>query len=67
MMVIDNKFNIGDLVYLKTDINQSERIVRAFYVMETGIEYGLGCGADESWHFDFEITEQVDVLKTSKN
>ena len=66
-MVIDNKFNIGDLVYLKTDINQSERIVRAFYVMETGIKYSLGCGADESWHFDFEITEQVDVLKTSKN
>ena len=62
MMVIDNKFNIGDKVYLKTDIDQIARIVITLMVTQGGVSYGLNCGVEESWHFDFEITKERNVL-----
>ena len=67
MMLIDNKFNIGDVVYLRTDSDQKERLVTGFYVRHLSLTYGLGAGADESWHYDFEISVEKDVLKTTTN
>jgi hypothetical protein len=32
MMIIENKFNFGDIVYLKTDPDQRARIVTTFSV-----------------------------------
>ena len=66
-MLIDNKFEIGDIVYLETDTEQSERIVTGFYVRDNTLTYGLSCGICESWHYDFEITLEKNVLKTSTN
>ena len=66
-MLIDNKFNIGDKVYLETDVEQNERIVIGFYVKQGSITYALNCGTVESWHYDFEITVEKNVLKTSTN
>ena len=67
MMFIDNKFNIRDKVYLETDPDQSERIVTSFIIRESRITYGLSCGTNESWHDDFEITTEKNVLKTTTN
>lgn len=67
MMLIDNKFNIGDKVYLETDAEQNERVVTGLYIRQTSITYGLSCGTNESWHYDFEITVEKNVLKTSTN
>lgn len=62
-MKIDNKFEIGQSVYLKTDIEQLERIVFAIYVQQSGLLYELALAERTSKHFDFEITAEVDVLK----
>lgn len=67
MMVLDNKFEIGDVVYLHTDIDQLERIVTSLWIKQGSILYALNCGTVESWHYDFEITVEKDVLKTSNN
>ena len=66
-MIIDNKFNIGDTVYLRTDCDQNEMIVTGFSVTQNSITYGLSFGTVESWHYDFEITLEKNVLKTSSN
>lgn len=60
MMLIDNKFNIGDVVYLRTDIEQDERIVTQLTVTIVGILYQLSCGTMVTNHYDVEIaTEKV--------
>lgn len=67
MMLIDNKFNIGDKVYLETDADQKCRIVTGINIRATSITYALCCDVTESWHYDFEINAEKDVLKTSTN
>ena len=67
MMLIENKFNIGDEVYLKTDVDQNCRLVTGLTIRATSISYDLSCGVAESTHYDFEITIEKDVLKTSTN
>jgi hypothetical protein len=67
MMVIDNKFNFGDIVYLKTDPDQRPRIVTRFSVGATSMTYELTCGTVCSWHLDFEISTEKDVLITTTN
>lgn len=62
MMVIENKFNIGDNVYLKTDTEQLQRIVTAFKVCGiNSLSYELSCGPNASWHYEFEISETEDI------
>jgi hypothetical protein len=68
MMVIDNKFNIGQEVYLKTDTDQRLRIVTAIIVRpDSCYSYELTCGTDSRWHYDFEITAEKNVLITTTN
>ena len=66
-MLIDNKFNIGDKVYLDTDSEQHERIVTGFTVRQNSIIYAISKGSSESWHYDFEITTEKDVVKQTTN
>ena len=66
-MVIDNIVGIGDEVYLKTDSEQYCRIVTGLILSKTDIIYILSCGATTSEHYDFEITTEKDVLKTTIN
>lgn len=64
MIVIDNEFEIGELVYLKTDDDQKIRLVTAIKVCpDDSYLYELVCGALQSFHYDFEITREKDVLK----
>jgi len=62
MIIVDNKFNIKQVVYLKTDKEQQPRIVFAFVVDNYGLLYKLCCGASTSEHYDFEISETENVL-----
>lgn len=66
-MTIDNDFNIGQEVYLRTDKDQLMRLVLAIQVKNGTLLYELGCGSSTSWHDDFEISTQADVLLTSTN
>lgn len=67
MMIIENRFNIGDIVYLKTDNEQRERMVYAIHVYPHSIMYALTKGTETSSHYEMEITAEKDVLKTFNN
>lgn len=66
-MNITTKFDFGDIVYLKTDPDQLERIVTGFSIKLNSICYNLNHATTESWHWDFEITKDRDILKTTTN
>jgi hypothetical protein len=61
MMVIDNKYDLGQIVYLKTDVDQLQRIVSAITQRQGGIIYELCQGEKTSSHYDFEITEDENI------
>lgn len=59
---IDLAFEIGDEVYLKTDKDQSKRLITALNIRRGRISYECSLGSSTSWHDDFEITAEIDVL-----
>lgn len=62
MMVVDNKFEIEQFVYLKTDTEQLRRIVLSFEVYKGGeVMYRLGVGQETSTHYEFEISAEQDI------
>lgn len=62
-MVIKNRFNIGQIVYLKTDEEQKGRIITGIQIRPTGILYILQFSTTETYHYDIEIQEDLDMLK----
>ena len=64
MMVIENKYNIGDLVYLTTDTDQFQRLVIAINILPNNITYGLQCGTDVRYHYDIEISKEKTIIET---
>lgn len=67
MMILDNKFELGQTVYLITDKDQLPRIVTSMQIRPNCISYELSCGSAASWHYDFEISIETNVLLTSTN
>lgn len=67
MRVIDNKFELGQIVFLKTDTHQNERIITAFTVREALIVYELSFGTETSDHNHFEISKDKDLLLATTN
>lgn len=62
-MVIENEFELKQVVYLKTDKDQSPRIVTGVEVCPEGdILYRLVSGTTGSQHCPFEISAEKDVL-----
>lgn len=62
-IVIDNRHEIGDTVFLKTDPEQLSRIVISFKVFSEGeLLYELVQGTTTSFHFGFEITTERNIL-----
>ena len=66
MMVVDNKYDIGDRVYLVTDPEQSECIITAIVLKPSGHIYELSCGVSSSLHFDIELTTERNEVKALK-
>jgi len=62
-MLINNVFEIQEIVYLKTDSAQLERVVTAIQMNPGGLLYRLACGNGDSWHYAFEISKEKDVMK----
>ena len=61
------KFELGDIVYLKTDEEQLKRIVTSIQLSggsmdDKVISYELSQGDTSSEHYDSEITECVNEL-----
>lgn len=55
-------FNIGEIVYLKTDIHQYKFIITMIQIDFTGALYQLCCGTEKSWHYSIEISRDKDIL-----
>lgn len=58
---------IGDIVFLITDNEQSERMIIEILIKPDGIMYQLAKGDFLSWHYDIEFTKDRDVLKATTN
>jgi hypothetical protein len=54
-MVINNKFNIGDTVYIKTDVDQSPGIITCIQVNPGDILYSVSRNSSTSHFYDFEL------------
>lgn len=67
MMVINNKYGFGDIVYLKTDRDQYERIVVGIKVSPLGLTYQVALGPIETYHYEMELTTEKNVLITTTN
>jgi hypothetical protein len=65
MRVIEFVFDFGAEVYLKTDREQYRRMVTGYKVTPAGITYEVSCGVLSSWHYDFELSLEKDVLITT--
>lgn len=61
-MMIDNKYDVGDIVYLKTDQEQLPRMVYCFIVYRNEIIYRLAAGTTTSEHYEFEISYTKNIL-----
>lgn len=63
MMVIDNEFDFGDIVYLKTDEEQKPHIVSKINLYKGGeIVYGLINCNTTSDHYGFELSKEKNLL-----
>jgi len=61
MIMLENKFNIGEIVYLITDPKQYARMVVSLEVGEKDLLYYLSCGTNTTKHFAHEISKEVTV------
>lgn len=67
MMVIDNKHNFGDTVYLITDPDQCSRLVIAVRIDPGNVLMYLLRSCEESnWFYEFEMTNEPDTVKKVK-
>ncbi len=62
MMLIESKYELGEEVFLKTDDEQKRRIVKQICLSSKGMEYNLVNGTVSTWHSDFEISSESNVL-----
>lgn len=67
MIVVDNKFEIGQIVYSKTDKDQLARIVTGICHRSGHILYEVACGTGGAWFNDYELSAEKNVLITTNN
>lgn len=65
--IINVRYEIGEIVYLKTDKEQTPRIIYSYKVFEKETMYETACGTQVSLHYEFEITKDANVLMTTTN
>lgn len=65
MMLLNNKYNIGEYVYLVTDSDQIPRLVVGINILPGYLlVYEVQVGITNSSHYDFELSaEENKVIK----
>jgi hypothetical protein len=67
-VIIDTPYDFGDIVFLKTDIEQHERMVTKMSVESpTLIHYELSLGSFHSWHNEYEFERELSLAKKLGN
>jgi hypothetical protein len=62
------EFQVGHIVYLKTDTEQAPRIVTGITLRPQGtIVYGLTHNTAETWHYAIEISSEKDIILCTTN
>ena len=62
-MIIDNIYEIGQVVYLKTDTDQIPRIVISISVYKGGeLLYKVASGTSTSEHYEFELSKEKEFV-----
>ena len=56
-MIHESKFDIGQRVRLVHDPANEVRMVAQVSFGGTGVRYNQVCGASDTWHYEFEVTE----------
>jgi hypothetical protein len=65
-MTISIPFDWGDTVYIKTDVDQRPRQISEINVKPPNcVVYSLSCGAQNSDHYEFEISKEKDFIITT--
>lgn len=63
-MKIETDFDIGEIVYLITDEDQSARMITRITISpNNGILYELCQGMNSSSHYAMEISRDIDIKK----
>lgn len=63
MIKISNVLDIGEIVFLRTDDEQRERIVTGILIKGDGsVTYLLACSVTETEHYGFEITKDKTLM-----
>lgn len=64
-MVINNTFTHGEVVYLRTDIDQNHGIIISIKIYKGGeYMYEVVRGITTSLHYDFELSAEKNTLIT---
>ena len=61
------EYDLEQIVYLKTDREQLERIITGINISPSGIIYRVNCADMDSFHYDFEMTKNKDLVKSTNN
>lgn len=66
MMIIENKFEIGETLYLVTDEEQNKRLCTAIVICpDNSLLYEVISGTSASKHYEFELSREPDIaMKT---
>lgn len=61
-MTIKSEYEYGDIVYLRTDVEQLPRIVIGINARQAGVRVVITCGTQDSEHYPFELSKTRDIL-----
>ncbi len=61
MMIIENKYEIGEMVFIVTDREQLPRQVTAIKITPGTILYQLACGTMVSDHYEVELSTEKNL------
>jgi len=66
-ITINPVFKIGEIVYLKTDEAQNKRMITGYTIRLKSIIYLVSYFNEEYQCYDYELTNEFDVLKKLNN
>ncbi len=60
-------YSLGEMVYLKHDNEQHERMITGIVIRPLGVIYELSFGSVSSNHYDIEFSSEKDIVKSTSN
>jgi hypothetical protein len=63
-MNITTKYEPKQYVYLVHDTDQQKRMITEIRIITPKLhQYLLVCGCEESWHYEYELSSEIDTVK----